>query len=471
MMLLMLIADVLGFAVAFSLVYILSFFLRFFIFNVEEFKYPVIPVMCLILFIYSKLYPSVGINPAEEIKLVTQYVTTGFVGGWIILILTEVGWRQNLYAFPVLWVFSILSILLARWSVRILAVRLGLWGEPVVVIGQGQHVDQTIRYFAERKRLGYIPVLAAVDTLSNQSQTCPVPVIEFSTLLASTANRFSRDNIHTALVDVPSISDFFRSDESKALFRLFRRVILVSDLDWIDGASMRIQDFEGIIGIAAEKGVLTPTNAFLKRALDIVVSIITGVLLSPVMFAAAIWIKLDSPGRVFYNQNRLGKDRRNMPRHGEHRRKIKIYKFRTMSSNSDSALKEYLRTNPKARLEWDANQKLRDDPRITGAGRFLRKFSLDELPQLFNVFKGDMSLVGPRPIMQDQLRLYGNNIEAYCGVRPGITGLWQVSGRNRTTFEERVRYDIYYIRNWSVWLDFYILLRTVWVVLHKEGAY
>jgi lipopolysaccharide/colanic/teichoic acid biosynthesis glycosyltransferase len=189
------------------------------------------------------------------------------------------------------------------------------------------------------------------------------------------------------------------------------------------------------------------------------------------MIAAVIWVKLDSPGRIIYSQLRIGKDRRKIRRPGEHRRKLKIYKFRTMFSNADSALQAYLRTHRKARHEWEATQKLCDDPRITRAGRLLRKLSIDELPQLWNVLKGDMSLVGPRPMLEDQLNLYGNNIDAYVGVRPGITGLWQVSGRNHTTFEQRVRYDIYYIRNWSVWLDIYILLRTVWVVLYRDGAY
>jgi Undecaprenyl-phosphate galactose phosphotransferase WbaP len=175
----------------------------------------------------------------------------------------------------------------------------------------------------------------------------------------------------------------------------------------------------------------------------------------------ALLVKLDSAGGIFYSHERLGKNGR----------KIRIYKFRTMAVNAEAVLDEYLRTHPEAREEWDQNQKLRDDPRVTRVGRWLRKYSLDEFPQLFNVLKGDMSLVGPRPMMADQVRLYGDNMEAYCGVRPGMTGMWQVSGRNRATFAERARFDIYYIRNWTLWLDFYILLRTVWVVFSRDGAY
>jgi lipopolysaccharide/colanic/teichoic acid biosynthesis glycosyltransferase len=273
-------------------------------------------------------------------------------------------------------------------------------------------------------------------------------------------------------VDVPAISEFFRSDESKAMFRLFRRVILVSDLDWIDGASMQIQDFEGIIGIAVEKGVLTPMSATLKRALDIGVAITAGVLLLPVMLAAAIWIKFDSAGPILYVQERLGKDRRLSKRPGDHWRKIRIYKFRSMVKNADSTLVAYLDTHPNARSEWEINHKLPNDPRITRAGRLLRKFSIDELPQLLNVLKGEMSLVGPRPLPLDHYSLLSANLRNLrATLRPGLTGMWQVSGRSDCGTTGMEMWDAYYIYNWSLWLDIYIVMRTLWVVLKKDGAY
>ncbi len=461
MWLMMLLADVLGFAAAGGLVWVLNQYLRFFVFNLGDLKYLVIPALCLVLFINSKLYPGVGINPAEEIKLVTTYITHGFLGGWVLMFIMQARWTPNHLAFPILWWLSILSILMLRWGVRILSAHLGLWGEPVVVIGRGQRIDRTIRYFAERQRLGFVPVLAAIDTTKCQSPACGVPVIEFRTLLTSNADRFARDGIETALVDDPAIFVFLRSDEAKELFHVFRRLILLSDVDWIDGASMRITDFEGIIGIAAEKSVLTPIDAFVKRSLDVAMAILTGILGLPLMIAAAIWIKLDSPGGVFYSQERLGKNGR----------MIKIYKFRSMFTDAESALQEYLGAHPEARCEWEEKQKLSEDPRITRAGGWLRKFSIDEMPQLFSVLKGEMSLVGPRPIVEAEAGHYDGNMDVYTNTRPGMTGLWQVSGRSRTSYEERVRYDTYYVRNWSVWLDIYILLRTVLVVVRRDGAY
>jgi lipopolysaccharide/colanic/teichoic acid biosynthesis glycosyltransferase len=142
-----------------------------------------------------------------------------------------------------------------------------------------------------------------------------------------------------------------------------------------------------------------------------------------------------------------------------------------MVSNADAVLKECLEHDPDLRNEWEANQKLRNDPRVTAIGRILRKTSLDELPQIWNVFCGDMSLVGPRPIVEDEVRRYGSDFDLYRKVRPGITGLWQVSGRNETSYDERVQFDSYYVRNWSVWMDLYILGKTVRTVLAGEGAY
>jgi lipopolysaccharide/colanic/teichoic acid biosynthesis glycosyltransferase len=142
-----------------------------------------------------------------------------------------------------------------------------------------------------------------------------------------------------------------------------------------------------------------------------------------------------------------------------------------MQVGADQILADYLAANPQARREWEETQKLRNDPRITRLGKWLRKLSVDELPQLFNILVGDMSLVGPRPIVENEVGRYKDKFDVYSTVRPGVTGMWQVSGRNNTTYDERVMYDVYYVRNWSVWLDIYILFRTIWVVLGRHGAY
>jgi lipopolysaccharide/colanic/teichoic acid biosynthesis glycosyltransferase len=142
-----------------------------------------------------------------------------------------------------------------------------------------------------------------------------------------------------------------------------------------------------------------------------------------------------------------------------------------MVTNADAVLQEYLRNNGEAAAEWQRDHKLKNDPRVIRIGKLLRRLSLDELPQLWNVLKGQMSLVGPRPIVESEIARYGRRYEFYARVRPGITGLWQVSGRNNTTYEERVSFDEYYVRNWSCWLDAYVLVCTIKAVLKADGAY
>lgn len=147
------------------------------------------------------------------------------------------------------------------------------------------------------------------------------------------------------------------------------------------------------------------------------------------------------------------------------------FKFRTMVADAEERLEEYLACIPEARLQWESERKLKEDPRITRVGLFLRKTSFDELPQLLNVLKGEMSLIGPRPIVTDEIEKYRENFKYYKAVCPGLSGLWQVSGRNDIDYGQRVMLDTFYVRNWSLWLDFMILLRTLPAVFKKEGAY
>jgi Undecaprenyl-phosphate galactose phosphotransferase WbaP len=251
------------------------------------------------------------------------------------------------------------------------------------------------------------------------------------------------------------------SEFSKDLLRLFRYVIFVSYTNWMDGASISTRDYEGLIGVEAHKNTLNAVDIVIKRAMDILLSFLLGVFALPVLALAAVLIWLDSPGPIFYAHPRIGKAGR----------RIKIYKLRTMVTDACSILEKHLRMHPEARQEWEQNGKLRSDPRITRIGRYLRKYSIDELPQLLNVLKGDLSLVGPRPLPEDQVHHYRDKLDVYKSVQPGVTGIWQVSGRSHTSYEERVRFDVYYVRNWSFWLDLYILLRTVWAVINTDGAY
>lgn len=201
-------------------------------------------------------------------------------------------------------------------------------------------------------------------------------------------------------------------------------------------------------------------NGRAKRAFDIAVSFLALVFLAPAFLTIALLVVMTDPGPVFYRHNRVG---RQGARFG-------CLKFRTMARDADQRLRELLESDPNVAAEWEATQKLRADPRVTPIGAFLRKTSLDELPQLWNVLRGEMSLVGPRPITRAELRRYGKDRRYYLLVRPGITGLWQVSGRSSASYDRRVRYDREYLEDWS-WLgEFWILLMTFPALLRTEEA-
>jgi exopolysaccharide production protein ExoY len=201
-------------------------------------------------------------------------------------------------------------------------------------------------------------------------------------------------------------------------------------------------------------------NAAVKRQLDLVGAVVLAVVFSPLMMVIFLLMHR-SGGAVIYKHRRVGRDGR----------VFECLKFRTMVPNADQILRDLLERDPALKAEWVQDHKLRNDPRITQLGRFLRRTSLDELPQLWNVVLGEMSLVGPRPVVREELLRYGRNVGAYLAAKPGITGLWQVTGRNNTDYRRRVVLDTYYVRNQSLLLDMYILLKTTLVVLGGKGAY
>lgn len=215
-----------------------------------------------------------------------------------------------------------------------------------------------------------------------------------------------------------------------------------------------------IIGAGILERKLAPKNP-VDRLLDISLIVLAAPYVLVAFLFIMILILVDSEGPVFYRHRRIG-------RHG---RKFDLYKFRTMVQNADQVLQTYLDRSPELRAEWEATQKLQHDPRVTRVGALLRKTSLDELPQLWNILVGEMSLVGPRPIVDAEVEKYGSCFELYKQVRPGLTGLWQVSGRSDTSYEYRVELDEYYILHRSLSLDIRILLKTIIVVLRGKGAY
>ena len=194
-----------------------------------------------------------------------------------------------------------------------------------------------------------------------------------------------------------------------------------------------------------------------KRVFDLVISTIGLIMLSPIFLILAIIVKLDSKGPVFFAHTRYGKNGK----------KFKMYKFRTMYENAQDMINDF---TPEQMKEWKENFKLQDDPRITKVGKFLRKTSLDELPQIVNIIKGDLSIIGPRPVIEEELEKYGESKEKFLSVTPGLTGYWQANGRSSTTYEQRMEMELYYIDHISPKLDFKIFFKTIESVIKKEGA-
>jgi len=203
------------------------------------------------------------------------------------------------------------------------------------------------------------------------------------------------------------------------------------------------------------------TGGTLKRVLDIAIATAGITVLWPLMLMVALAIRWTDPGPVIFGHERIGLNGR----------RFKCLKFRSMIVNSEAVLRELLDRDAAAAAEWAQSQKLRSDPRVTKLGRMLRETSLDELPQLWNVLKGEMSIVGPRPIVSSEVRRYGNHFKAYAATKPGITGLWQVTGRSDCSYDERVSLDVAYVENWSILRDVWIIAKTVVVVFGRKGSY
>lgn len=411
-------------------------------------------VMLVIGFSTNGLYPGIGMHPVDELRKVVSNISITFM---IAIGVTFVFKTSIIYSRLILilsWIISLLFVPVGRSIVRTLLSRIGLWGEPVVIVGDMIKSLPLAEHFRKNPQLGVKPLKVFPNEYSTDLD---------SSLVLSTRKiqRYAQSlSLKTVLVVV---SDLNHLDNLVDRYRfVFERVILIKEQNGKFGLnSLAPLDFSDVLGLQVRNNLLSHSSQVFKRTIDILGSTMGLLLLSPILVAIALSIAFDSPGRVFYRQKRLGKNGK----------VFTLLKFRTMHLNADRVLQAELARDPELKREWDQYQKLRNDPRITSVGKYLRRFSLDELTQLWNVARGEMSLVGPRPIMVNQRELYGQTISEYEQVRPGITGLWQVSGRNGTSFARRAELDDEYIQRWSVWLDIFILLKTARVVFRKNEAY
>ncbi|WAL61977.1 undecaprenyl-phosphate galactose phosphotransferase WbaP [Thermocoleostomius sinensis] len=448
---------------ALGLAGVLSIYSRLWLFE-EQFNpslyWQLTPGLGLFIATYAimGLYPGVAISPVDELRWTSLSTTLMYLTLTAMLLLGRDGEVYDRGVFVLSWLLSIVLVLVGRALVRSLFAHRRWWGYPVIVLGAGKTGDMVIRTLRHRPSIGLKPVLVLDDNPDKHGVLQGIPVVGGVALAPKLARR---RNIPYAIVAMPGVPRDRLLTLIERYGTAFPHLLIIPDLFEFSSLWVSAKDMGGILGLEVRQTLLLPGPRLAKFLIDLVATLIGGLVILPLIGVIALLIRLDSPGPIFYSQLRIGQN-------GQH---FKAWKFRTMIRNADEALQAYLDRHPDLREAWERDQKLRRDPRITRIGGFLRRTSLDELPQLWNVLRGEMSLVGPRPIVDEEVQKYGNKFELYKKVLPGLTGLWQISGRNNITYEERVSLDAYYVRNWSVWLDVYILLRTIWVVVKGEGAY
>lgn len=337
--------------------------------------------------------------------------------------------------------------------------RIGLWGKPVVVLSYKDTGAGFVNLLEQEWGLGYNPAALFDSNLLPAGESFEeAPYQQTLADAVDLARKWEMDTIifampHTRREQLAGMVS--RASES------FRHVLVVPNLGGITTSAVTARDLAGVFAVEIKYNLLNPWALRVKRVLDLGATVVGGTLILPLILLLALLVWLESRGPVFYRDQRMGRDG-NM---------FSCVKFRTMVPEAEAQLEEMLKEDDELRMEYHKYHKLRDDPRVTRVGRFLRKTSLDELPQLWNVLRGEMSLVGPRPYLPRESDEIGMTQREILRVPPAITGPWQVAGRNHSSFDERVEMDSYYVRNWSVWLDIIILARTAKIVLRGHGAF
>jgi len=465
-------------------------------------RYGILAVLplCLLIFAYVQLYAATPPSPPEEIRRTTLATSFVCAGLWFVSFLVRSGgWDgvQHL-AWLLVWLVSISLVPLLRATLRWKFAPRRWWGQPVVVLGAGRVGRAVVGTLQRRPQLGLkavavldddplkhgtlratwgdddIEVEAVPESTGEPPKSTPdsasrgnaaaafsqieeVPVLGGLELAPVLSQRLK---IRFAVVAMPEADSAALLSIIERYAESFQSVLAIPDLFDLAYFGAATRDLAGVLGIEVRRQLLLTGPRFAKRLMDMSITGLGLLCVSPILLIIAIAIKLDSRGGIFYHQKRLGQDGVRFP----------ALKFRTMHGDGERRLKEVLERDPKLRAEYEEFHKLTVDPRVTRIGRFLRKFSLDELPQLWNVLVGDMSLVGPRPYLEREIPEMDQKEAIILRVKPGITGIWQVTERNASTFERRLHMDVEYVRSWSPWLDIYVLARTIPVVLGGTGS-
>ncbi|GAB4537243.1 MAG: undecaprenyl-phosphate galactose phosphotransferase WbaP [Thermodesulfovibrionia bacterium] len=420
----------------------------------------IFPVWFLFLF-YEGLYTR-RFSFWDEIKALWKVAFFSTVTVFSILYLGKIGERVSRTVLVLTGLLSLPLSPLIRINTKRLLMRVGLLKNRVIILGAGKTGGLILNAIRKDSNLGF-DVIGFLDDDPEKigKRVCGIKVHNG---IESAHRYISRCRIRDIIIAMPGIDREKLVRIINNLQHKVRNILFIPDLFGIAMLGTNLQHFfhEQVIGLEVRNNLARPMNILIKRLFDIIVgSILLLIFLIPIGIISVL-IKINSKGPAIYSQERIG--RNNKP--------FRCYKFRTMYDDAEERFNGIIKDNPDVLSEWERHFKIKDDPRVTDIGRFLRSTSLDELPQLLNVVKGEMSLVGPRPVTLREIEEhYKENARVCFSVPPGITGLWQVSGRSSTTYKQRIALDSWYVRNWNLWLDIVILFKTIKVVIMREGAW
>jgi Undecaprenyl-phosphate galactose phosphotransferase WbaP len=407
------------------------------------------------IFLSINLYPGVIHNAITELRRLYLALTLSFLVLVELIIVARAGYNFPGRVLLLWWLAAMMLTPLLRSVVRGVVCHKPWWGMPVAVFHTGEETTAIIHELEIHPEIGLKPV-AILSSSHAAHHGNGLPVFDLRLAPAVRACGVQR-----ALIALPDAGCGKLLEDLENFESIFPRLMLIHSSAALYSLTVDLRQFAGSLAVEVRRDLLLPLPRLTKRAIDLLIVALTFPAVPLAILLLAILVRLESHGPAFYGHRRVGRNHST----------FRIWKLRTMQVNAEELLENALAKDPALREEWLRDRKLRHDPRVTRVGGFLRKTSLDELPQLWNVLRGDMSLVGPRPIVEEEVAAYGQNFSLYCRVTPGLTGLWQVSGRNAVSRRDRVRLDSYYVRNWSVWLDLHILARTIGVVLSGQGAY
>ena len=393
----------------------------------------------------------------QKLFITSCYAATSII---ILLYIARIAGSTSRMFIAVFWILSFILLVIFRYIVKKILEKYQLLQIPVLIIGAGKTAELLVQGIKNDAGMGYKIIGLLEDNKVEKGILENYPVLgKFS----EAEQVIAKYNINHVFIAAPGLE---QGKLTKLIYKvqpLVKSMGVIPNLVGVPMGGIEAESLfnEKLMLLRLKNNLARPINRWIKTIFDYVLTIIGTIAISPILIVIALWIYKDSPGPVIFKHRRIGKNGK----------EFNSYKFRSMCVDAKERLEQLLKTNPEAKAEWEKDFKLKNDPRITKSGAFLRKTSLDELPQIFNVLKGEMSLVGPRPIIRDEMVRYGEYINDYLMVKPGITGMWQVSGRSDIDYAERVLLDSWYTRNWSVWLDITLLFKTFKVVLLRKGAY